>query len=73
MQEQIFKSESIYGSKIEIRVTGNVVLIAVDDKDDCIITTDLINCKDHWAALAWAEKLCKTAANSGILINDKIY
>lgn len=47
--------------------------IAIDDKDGCIITTDLINCKDHQSALTWAEYLCKTAASSGILINDKIY
>lgn len=31
MQEQIFKTISIYGNKIEIRTADNVALIAIDD------------------------------------------
>lgn len=52
MQEQIFKIVSTYGSKIEIRITNNVALLAIDDAAGCIIATDLINCKDHQTALA---------------------
>lgn len=72
-QEQIFKTINIYGSKIEIRVTDNIALIAIDDADDCIITTDLINCHDHQTALSWAKQMCQTATSTGLKINSQIY
>ncbi|KRM92884.1 hypothetical protein [Loigolactobacillus rennini] len=73
MDEQIFKAISIYDSKIEIRVTDNIALIAIDDADGRIITTDLTSCTNHQTALAYANELCKKATSIGIIINDNIY
>lgn len=73
MQQQIFKATSVHDSKIEIRITDNIVLIAIDDTDDCIITTGLINCHDHQTAINWAEQMCQTATSTGLKINSQIY
>lgn len=51
MHEQIFKAISIYGNKVEIRITGNAALIAIDDADGYIVTTDLVNVKNYQNAL----------------------
>lgn len=51
MQKQIFNAISLYGSKIEIRVIGNVALIATNDASNCIIITNLIDCISHQTTL----------------------
>lgn len=73
MQEQIFKAISIYDSKIEIRITDDVALIAIDDAAGGIITTDLTSCTNNQTALAYANDLCQKAISAGIMIDDKIY